>query len=258
MKQLQKRWSEDEKKIVLGNYGKLSYEQISLLLPNRNWFQVRNQANYLGLTNKSNLGRKYSTNKNFFTYPNLLNCYWAGFIAADGCVRRNKLSIGLAHLDANHLEQFVKDISFTGKIYYYEKAIKLEISCDNYVQDLFNIFNITERKSLTLKPPHIENEDLVSAYIIGLIDGDGCISFKRPGNICISISGTQFVLEWVKEYFDKWTSVSNYKRSIVRKRNDQSKISYYQICSSRAEEIYERFSLINVPRLSRKWDKFKC
>ena len=58
--------------------------------------------------------RKYNVNDNFFEKTDVLNCYWAGFIAADGCIiegkKQNQLSIGLAKKDFNHLNLFKNDI----------------------------------------------------------------------------------------------------------------------------------------------------
>jgi LAGLIDADG-like domain len=256
VKQIQRRWSDQEKEVIKENYGKLTYKQISLILPERNWMQVRNQARTLSLTGHSNLGRKYSTNKGFFSTPGLLNSYWAGFIAADGCIIKNKLCIGLARLDTQHVQRFVEDVSYTGKISYREKVVSISVCCEQYAQDLRNNFSITERKTLSLMPPNIENEDLVAAYITGLIDGDGSISYKRPGNLCITIYGTRFILNWVKYYFERWSSDSKYRRSDVRNCKDGRNLSYYSICSSRAKEVYKRLSIIEIPRLSRKWSKF--
>lgn len=255
MKQVQKRWSTFERDILTYNYGKVTYQKMELLLPGRTWSQIRNQARHIGLTKGSNLGRKYSTNKDFFAVPNTLNSYWAGFIAADGCVTNGKLTIGIAPKDQRHIERFVSDISYTGKIYYRDSVVTAAISCKQYIKHLKDNFNITERKSLTLQPPNINNETLVASYIIGLIDGDGSISFKREGNVCITIYGTRFILQWVKEYFDKWTKPTNYKKSEVRDVNDARNLSYYHVCSSRARELHKIFATINVPRLARKWDK---
>lgn len=256
MKQVQKRWSEDEKTILVKNYGKISYQQIETLLPGRTWFQIRNQANYLGLTGNSNLGRKYSANTHFFSVPSVLNCYWAGFIAADGCIQNKKLSIGLSVLDENHVHKFIEDVAYTGNPYYKGSTVTVTISCKQIVDDLLRNFNITERKSLTLKPPNINDEVLIASYIAGLIDGDGSISSKRENNVCITLYGTSFILEWVKTYFDKWTTKTNYKNSEVRLVKDSRHLSYYHICSSRAVQISQRLLSLDIPRLSRKWDKF--
>lgn len=38
--------------------------------------------------------KKYSYNDNYFRTPNLENSYWAGFIAADGCVYKGHTGCG--------------------------------------------------------------------------------------------------------------------------------------------------------------------
>lgn len=55
---------------------------------------------------------KYLLNKTFFRDFNELTCYWAGFIAADGCLRQNwrTLNFCLNAKDIEHLESFSKDI----------------------------------------------------------------------------------------------------------------------------------------------------
>lgn len=251
-------WTPEEKELVLLNYGKLTYRQMEELLPGRTWTAIRHQARLSKLTGNSNLGRKYSVNKQFFHIPNLLNSYWAGFIAADGCIRdTGRLAIALANLDAIHLEKLVADISYTGRVIVEEKRVALTISCKEIVDDLLTNFNITPRKSKTLQPPNINDESLVSAFITGLIDGDGSIGQKRKGNICITLYGTKAILLWVKSFFDKWTTPTNYKLSEVRKFNDGRELYYYHVCSQRAKEIGLRLLSFDVPRLERKWNKIR-
>ena len=48
----------------------------------------------------------YNKNHDFFTVPNKLNSYWAGFIAADGCVTgKHILAIKLSEKDKEHLQK---------------------------------------------------------------------------------------------------------------------------------------------------------
>lgn len=68
--------------------------------------------------------QKYVFNKKYFVKPNLQNCYWAGFITADGNLSdtsNKRLVITLAEKDINLLTRFKKDIHYTGKIYYFQK-----------------------------------------------------------------------------------------------------------------------------------------
>jgi len=160
--------------------------------------------------------RKFNINDSFFKYLSPLNCYWAGFIAADGCIINNKLILALSTKDLNHLEKFKNDTCSNHNIGIYIKKnnnltrmseyCKLTIYSTNIVNDLNLNFNIFNRKTLTLKPPPIINSELIDYYIKGYIDGDGCISkyiLKKDNkeNLTINITGTEFLLKWFNQRF---------------------------------------------------------
>lgn len=105
------------------------------------------------------------------------SCYWAGFIAADGHIRRdrNTLSIKLSKIDYNHLIKFKKfigtgvDVKFSGNYCY------IDITNPYIVSDLKNNFFIETSKTFTLKFPSIPDE-MKSHFIRGFFDGDGSIT----------------------------------------------------------------------------------
>lgn len=73
---------------------------------------------------KMNSQRKYSVDETFFTKTNEKSFYWAGFIAADGCISRYEngnmcVTLTLALKDINILEKFKHQIKYTGPIYKY-------------------------------------------------------------------------------------------------------------------------------------------
>lgn len=247
MQQIQVKWSDKEFKIIKDNYGKLSYKDIQKLLPNRTIYQIRNKANYEKLCSNNNL-RKYSINKEYFKYINEENCYWAGFIAADGNISKDmrKLSIKLSIKDKELLENFIKDTEYTNEIKYYGKYVSTTINCVEICEDLSNNFNITPVKSNTLIPPNLSDVSHIKSYIRGLIDGDGSI-LKQS----IILYGTKNLLEWVKYYFDKWIPKSNYKLATVRNKNRH--LYVYKISGKRAEFIINNFKVVNCYNLKRKW-----
>lgn len=135
------------------------------------------------------------------------------------------------------------------------------ISRKRMVTDLVSIFNITPRKSLTLKPPFLINEENVWGFIIGYIDGDGCVStstVKRNYGkkvyqyTVLSIYGSRFILEWIKEKFDNKFPIDNPStiRPISKKPHHQ-----YKIEGKRAVEILNFLRSKHVPKLERKWNK---
>jgi hypothetical protein len=126
-----------------------------------------------------------SGDENFFSVPNILNSYWAGFIAADGCIRGyhdHYLSLGLSKKDISHLEKFKRDLRLSNKITIYDKhnSCITGLSSNKICDDLKNNFNITPRKSKTLKPPNIKNKTNILSFIAGYIDGDGSVGKIGP------------------------------------------------------------------------------
>ncbi len=81
-------WTKKEIIILNDNYGKIKFFDLILMLPGRTSGAIRRKAYDNGLVaNLSITNKKFvTTNNNFFSVPNTINSYWAGFIAADGCV----------------------------------------------------------------------------------------------------------------------------------------------------------------------------
>jgi hypothetical protein len=200
---------------LIKSYSKLPARKISKTL-NRTYFSVMAHAEGMGLKSGS-LKKKYSYNEDYFSKLTLESCYWAGFIAADGCLfePRKSLSISLAIKDKQHLIKFKEAIEFTGKVkesYTTCNGKKFKIctlriyNCGNIWKDLINIFNITPKKSLTLVPPNLNINSLIEAFIIGYIDGDGSIGEQRLSSnlndtLYFNVIGTNNLLSWIKSYF---------------------------------------------------------
>lgn len=136
-------------------------------------------------------GYKNTFDENFFEKDNEQSFYWAGFIAADGCVRFQKskysvvpsLIINLSKKDHSHLEKFKNAINGNFKICTREtdKSVSGEIlstsrvnlSSEKILHDLSK-FDIKPRKSFTLNfPQWLSNHKLVKHYMRGYFDGDG-------------------------------------------------------------------------------------
>ena len=179
-------------KEILENYinKELSYKEIAKIF-NVNEKTIKINAKKYGLTSKigSQGARKHKFNERYFeNIDSEEKAYWLGFIAADGCVYRNKqsyrLQINLKGSDIDHLKKFQKAISSDYKIT--EKKVgkaqsntcQLKINSTKMCNDLIKN-NIIERKSIIFEPP-ILNKNLMSHFIRGYFDGDGWItSYKR-------------------------------------------------------------------------------
>lgn len=158
---------------------------------------------------------KYSCDHYFFSKDNERSFYWAGFIAADGCVYKKgnikRLVLSLAKKDLNHLLQFKNDIEFNGIISTsvskhsltnpkWNDSIKetIAISSLQLFEDLKR-FNVVpnKTKSYTL-PKWLHNHELVHHFMRGYVDGDGSFSYDKVRNrICFELRGTkEFLLDY--------------------------------------------------------------
>ncbi|MFS0514809.1 hypothetical protein ACEYW6_08790 [Nostoc sp. UIC 10607] len=268
------RWTKDEIRYLKDNYLTETYEVIGKKL-GRDEAGVRAKAQAMKLKKLES----YTVNHNYFSTPNLENCYWAGFLAADGCINYSShgyiLEVGLQEQDLEHLKT-LKDLLECdrqiaemhnsnqkhqypfGKTYTNGKAFRLRINSKQICDDLIGRFNITPNKSLTLEPPVLDNEQLIKAFIIGLIDGDGGVNlFKVKGkvnSIEIDLTGTIEVLNWVKNWFDIWVPNNHYKCA-KPKQSMNSKAYRYHVAGKRGIELWKILSQVNVPKLKRKWHK---
>ena len=127
--------------------------------------------------------KKYSHNLNFFSEINNKSAYWAGFIAADGCIIGNRLKIKLKSTDEHHLYKFLKDLE-SNHVILHETGKRNEtttyvsavlITSDQLTKDLLETYNISSNKSLTLIPPNLNDDLFIDCFIKGIFDGDGTI-----------------------------------------------------------------------------------
>ena len=203
---------------------------------------------------------RVSVNHDYWKILNNINCYYAGFIAADGNISKNNdyWQMALANEDKVVLESIVKEINFIGKIHpVYSDKHYIRIQSKKMVKDLRRNFNIIPNKSLILTPPNITKKEHIYPFISGYIDGDGCISVIQNGKrLSLEVIGTKEVTEWIKKQFV----------DIICKEESKKKYLYtykkgnqycFKVYNKMAYNILQELSTINAPRLNRKWDKVK-
>jgi len=249
-------WKESEDKILVEYYGKISEKQLITLLPERSGPSIRMRTELLGIRKKQKIT---FFNENFFEIPNILNSYWAGFLAADGYVVNNcnKLGVILAIKDKEHILKFARDIDYRGRFVSRFRAFTttpkrlkeqfgIQINgAKKLILDLYTNYNITQNKSKTLLPPNLQNDQLIDAFIVGYIDGDGSIN---EGKKSVSIRGTQEILTWIRNRF---ASI------IPTKTNPRINSGIYIInfTNNTAIRLINYYKNIDVPKLERKWGK---
>lgn len=218
------------------------------------------EIGYSGKLRRKTIRKTYTKDEQFFSTPTLLNSYWAGFIAADGCLHKGKrkrhiLRFGLSAKDRSILERFVEDTKYTGllteRIYDGHDRVRLAVnSAKQWFEHLEKNFSITgDNKSESLLPPKLST-DLALRYIVGIIDGDGCVYINPSDATVLKIVGTHHLLSWIKGIFDALVPSSR----IANIHKTQSEFCYqYLVSGERADMLLTILKEIPVRKLERKW-----
>jgi hypothetical protein len=210
---------------------------------------------------------KYRLDENVFLNDNEEVYYYAGLLAADGCLfkvskKSKRISLTLHEKDISTLENFKKFLKFDGNILFYRKIYPyISITgAKKLTSVLEKKFNIVENKSLIYNPPNINNLNLALAFIIGYIDGDGCIYKSKTNNFYqLHILGTQKMLEFICNIFKiidpsfnlnprQSCSPNKLVKALALSGNFKSDKYKYK-------NILKELLKINVPRMERKWNK---
>lgn len=244
---------------------------ISNILKNNN-VKIKSMSDYY-TSEQIATNKKYNFNKDYFENINTNEkAYWLGFLYADGCVyiKKNKnnsskgaqIEISLKAEDGYHLHNFIyslngnipirnKKVKLNGKTY---EACRLDINSIKMANDLIK-HGCVEKKSLILDFPNDLNDEFISHFIRGYIDGDGCIAFytyKLTDSFHVSILGTSNFLIGIKNILEN----NNIKCSNIKP--EKSKAFHLN--------IYGQNNLVNLFNylykdaevfLGRKYDKFK-
>ena len=186
---------------------------------------------------------KYSCNEYFFEQNTSESFYWAGFIAADGCVKKRKsykdnfryeLQIGLSKKDKFHIEKFKSYINYNGPIRDYlvknsKRNLKwndswkseLTINSKQIFNDLVK-FNVVPRKSLIYTfPEWLVDHPLVHHFMRGYFDGDGSFYFCKYKN---KASQEYFSLRGTTEFLNTYRDILE-RENLVIKRDKPIRIN---------------------------------
>ena len=164
------------------------------------------KRNNVKLRTLSEANRIYSFDESIFEkIDSHEKAYWLGFLASDGSVHQNAVKIGLSFKDYEHLKKFRSFMKsehqirichpvVKGKQY---KSCEFTISSIKLATDLAKL-NIIGNKSKILEPA-LFSRKYVNSYLLGIVDGDGCFSVDKKGqlhlNIISSLSMCQFIMD---------------------------------------------------------------
>lgn len=174
-------------------------------------------------------------NKNFFMSYTKESCYWAGFILADGYIRKNSnnLHIKLHNKDSNHLINFLKCLNIKeseafGMVKFKNNYCYIDLFIEELIYGLKKLFSITNKKSLTATISDKIPKKMLSHFIRGYFDGDGSISSIKGTYPVISFTGTVNTLNTIINFCTINKLKENHKPKIyIRYHNIIGSFAYY-------------------------------
>lgn len=242
------KWSEEENEKLKIHWESSNMKKLMQEFPNRTYQSLMKQAAKLKI--KSKIFRKRKGSLEFLNQLNPKSCYWWGFIIADGHIsHKGELAITLSSLDKEHLLKLSSilgcNISERGNF------VHLRLGDKSFGEKWLNILSINAPK--TYFPPDLSifytKKNLIS-FIIGLIDGDGCI-WESKGwlNLRIELHGNwlntlQLISNKLKEFYNIDCKIKISKRGF-----SQLNINTKKDLKILKEHIF------NVDYLERKWNK---
>jgi intein/homing endonuclease len=178
------KWTETEIKELKKDYLAFVKKEIMIIKYKREWSAIQAKANFLkiyrGTQKRVCTYKKYAINENFFSFiDSFEKAYILGFLFADGSndISRNRVRLTLNKIDLEILKKIKKLIQPKKPLYKNKDCYEFCISSSKISKDLYAL-GCVNNKTHILKFPLI-NESLISHFIRGYFDGDGCVSIGR-------------------------------------------------------------------------------
>lgn len=246
----------NEQILHLIDEGKTMKEICNILQVNKSSIRKRLRKLNIVLPNRWN---ETKFNENIFDFIDTEDkAYWLGFIFADGYISSSNYTfeISLSTKDLSHLEKFnnfMEHINYNIKICKtnFENCTRCRWSITNkHLWKTLNSYGCTPRKSLTLEFPNEDiftKKSLISHFIRGYVDGDGCIGLTRD-KLVIQILGTELFLKEIIKY-------SAIDRNLYTKKNHNTfTIAYsHSPAIQMGEYLYNNATIF----LDRKYNRYR-
>ncbi len=224
----------------------------------------------------------FTINNNYFDkIDNEEKAYWLGFMYADGYIRQrgdNSWLISLCQNEKSVLEKFLKSLNSNHNIGKYVTNTGFSIKKESiyykvtiHSEKLFKSLNrlgCIPNKSLILKFPTEEQvpEYLISHFIRGYFDGDGCVCISKSTRhyknyssisnyLLVNICGTIEFLESLKRVLP----FIEYKDSIIHKEKKRISNCYrMDFTSTKRSNLFYNYIYKNATiYLDRKKETFR-
>lgn len=186
--------------------------------------------------------------------------YWIGFLMADGSINHKscRLKLGLSIKDKNHLLKFVNYINCLNTHSYNNYSIELQVQDKYNISKIIKKFGFVKRKSFNscnLCWLDKINDDLFVSFLIGFIDGDGCINYQTNRKDCAIRIKLHFSwLNNLQSLSDRICKILNLNsnRAII---NNQGYSSLGFTNSIILIYLKKKIEELKLPILNRKWNK---
>lgn len=189
--------------------------------------------------------------------------YWTGFLAADGCFSKNnkqylsyRMTLHLGFKDKMHIEKFSQFISYP--IRFGKLSAGISVMDKKYVTAIMKKFDFKDRK--TYNPPtklYIRDINLFLSFLIGYIDGDGCIvkqAGRADARLTIKCHKTWGLL--IENWFCRLYTIV--KPAFIRQpKYTTVEGKYAQIVCANSEVLIflkQKIDELNLPAMNRKWN----
>ena len=274
-------WSDQEIQLLKEktNLGSMSYKEMVTFFPGRTFNSLQLKARERGFDSNF-VHHKWTYDRNFFHTPNYINCFYAGWLAADGNISKRG-EANEDHYDlrwACHVEDLAmvellkKEVVYNGNIPIFQRdkssdkhpknqglhcMIRLN-SMKQMADDLRINFGLVPNKTYHLPPPILDKLELKLAYIVGYINGDGCIH-SNERNLSIGFTSSSInILNWLKNLIDSFDLPMN-RVGRSANINKMGHANCYGLVYNgiRAIYLYWLLKRVPVPILERKWNNPK-
>lgn len=221
----------------------------------------------------SDMGRVYQINEEYFDKIDTQEkAYWLGFLYADGYVTcQNEVGLSIKDTDIEHLKKYSEALSSNYPIHCYTVSNKQPYGGCRYARVLFRSSHMVEsltrngcipRKSLVLKWPTEEQVPLKywNSFLLGYIDGDGCITFSDKAHrlMRIKICGTKEFLMGAVDQINTIVYPDKIFPPLEKRRLDKENTYSISISGkSRVEKILHNLYQSSPVHLDRKWEIFQ-
>ena len=211
--------------------------------------------------------RRYNYNDDAFSNPTIEAGYWAGYLSADGCLKKSGRSqtsyvVDLCSIDFEVVQGFKNFLKSDKPIYskppgcgYPSTNMSYNfIINSSYIIDDLKLWNLRPRKGVNNELPTIalQNEECLKAWYVGLIDGDGSIYRPRLGNrLMIKLLGSLPVLQ----YLSTWSGI---KHSKIAQEKEVRGLYTMAFCGKNATKLAYWLNPNLDFGLRRKWSKVEC